>query len=122
MKTRTMNLLAAAAVAALWAGGAAAATVDFGGYFRSGAGSSNEGGKEVCYRLPGSVLWFRLGNECDTYADLVFRSTLGEVDGTTFKSTFRFSYGTQGIANGCRVNGTTKPTTVAQTNTIAPQV
>lgn len=99
METRTRTLLAAAALGVLSAGPAAAATVDFGGYFRSGAGSSNEGGKEVCYRLPGSVLWFRLGNECDTYADLVFRSTLGEVDGTTFKSTFRFSYGTQGIAN-----------------------
>jgi hypothetical protein len=30
--------------------------------------------------------------------------------------------GAQGIASGCRVNGTTQPTTVAQTKTIAPQV
>ena len=88
-----------AGMALLAAGSAAAVPMEFEGYFRSGAGSSNEGGKEVCYRLPGSVVWFRLGNECDTYADLVFKSTLGEVDGTTFKSTFRFSYGTQGIAN-----------------------
>lgn len=99
-----MNILSKrlAAVAALvggLAGNATAATLDFGGYFRSGAGTSSQGGKEVCFRLPGSVLWFRLGNECDTYADLVFRATLGEVDGTTFKSTFRFSYGTQGVAN-----------------------
>lgn len=99
MKTSTKGLAAAAAIAILWAGPASAVEVDFGGYFRSGAGSSNEGGDLVCYRLPGSVLWFRLGNECDTYADLVFRSKLGTVDGTTFKSTFRFSYGTQGIAN-----------------------
>jgi len=77
----------------------AAPPFEFGGYFRSGAGSSSEGGKEVCFRLPGAIVWFRLGNECDTYADLVFRSMLGQVDGTTFKSTFRFSYGTQGLAN-----------------------
>lgn len=77
----------------------AAPTFEFGGYFRSGAGTSSEGGKEVCFRLPSAIVWFRLGNECDTYADLVFRSTLGQVDGTTFKSTFRFSYGTQGLAN-----------------------
>ncbi|MCW5664727.1 MAG: carbohydrate porin [Piscinibacter sp.] len=99
MRTRSLPQVAAVALGVLLAGTAAAVPVDFGGYFRSGAGSSSEGGKEVCYRLPGSVLWFRLGNECDTYADLVFRSTLGQVDGTTFKSTFRFSYGTQGIAN-----------------------
>lgn len=99
METTSKALVAAAMVGVLGAGPVAAAPVDFGGYFRSGAGSSSAGGQQACYRLPGSVLWFRLGNECDTYADLVFRSTLGQVDGTTFKTTFRFSYGTQGIAN-----------------------
>lgn len=99
METSYKRRIATAALFALLAGNATAAEMDFSGYFRSGAGSSNKGGKEVCYRLPGSVLWFRLGNECDTYADLMFKSVLGEVDGTTFKSTFRFSYGTQGIAN-----------------------
>jgi maltoporin len=72
-----LKTLAAAACAAL-AGAAGAVPIDFGAYFRSSAGTSDRGGKEVCTRLPGSVLWFRLGNECDTYADLVFRSTLGE--------------------------------------------
>lgn len=103
MKTNPLALAPVAplalAAALLAAAPARALPVDFGGYFRSGMGTSSQGGKEVCFRLPGSVLWFRLGNECDTYADLVFRSTLGQVDGTTFKSTFRFSYGTQGIAN-----------------------
>ena len=84
---------------ALAAGSATAATAEFNGYFRAGGGSSSKGGKEVCYRLPGAAVWFRLGNECDTYADLVFGSTLGEVDGTSFRAQFRFSYGTQGVAN-----------------------
>jgi maltoporin len=66
MKISRMALLAWAALAAC--SGASAATVEFGGYFRSGAGSSDQGGKEVCFRLPGSIVWFRLGNECDTYA------------------------------------------------------
>lgn len=87
------------AAGALLTGPAAhAVDIDFHGYFRSSAGTSSEGGKEACFRLPGSVVWFRLGNECDTYADLAFKSTLGQVDGTTFKSTFRFSYGSQGVA------------------------
>lgn len=77
-----------------------AAPIDLTGYFRVGAGTSNEGGTQVCYRLPGAqVGFFRLGNECDTYVYLAFNSVLGEVDGTTFKSRFGFAYGTQGIAN-----------------------
>ena len=96
IRLKAIGLMAASAL--LTGTAAHAVEIDFHGYFRSSAGSSSEGGKEVCYRLPGSVVWFRLGNECDTYADLQFRSTLGQVDGTTFKSTFRFSYGTQGVA------------------------
>lgn len=78
---------------------AAAPAVEFGGYLRSGAGTGSEGGKEVCFRLPGASVWFRLGNECDTYADLVLRAQLGEVGGTKFRSVLRWSYGTQGVAN-----------------------
>ena len=97
MKISRMTLLALAAAAV--ASGASAAQVEFGGYFRSGAGSSDQGGKEVCFRLPGSIVWFRLGNECDTYAALNFGATLGTVDGTTFKTKFTTAYGTQQMAN-----------------------
>ncbi len=78
---------------------ASATEIDFAGYFRSGAGGSSKGGNVVCYRLPGSVVWFRLGNECDTYVALTFKSKLGEVDGTTFKAQFTTAQGTQGLAN-----------------------
>ena len=79
--------------------GVSAAPAELTGYFRSGAGSSDKGGKEVCFRLPGSVVWFRLGNECDTYAAVSLGANLGEVDGTAFKVKFTTAYGTQQLAN-----------------------
>lgn len=97
MKISRNVLLALAAASAV--SGASAATVDFSGYFRSGTGASSQGGKEVCFRMPGSIAWFRLGNECDTYAALSFGATLGTVDGTTFKAKFTTAYGTQQAAN-----------------------
>jgi maltoporin len=95
---RTASAIAAAA-ALLSAGAVQAVTPEFGAYMRSSAGASSEGGNIVCYRLPGSVVWFRLGNECDSYVDLKFGATLGTVDGTTFKSKVTWSNGTQGLAN-----------------------
>jgi len=98
MKTIERTRVAAAIALALMASAAQADPVEFSGYFRSGAGSSNQGGDLVCTRLPGATVWFRLGNECDTYADLVFAKNLGTVNGTTFRTQFRMSYGTQGVA------------------------
>ncbi len=77
----------------------AAKTIDFEGYFRSGAGTTSEEGNLACVRLPGATTWFRLGNECDTYVALTFGAKLGEIDGTTFTSKFTFAHGTQGLAN-----------------------
>ena len=91
--------VACALAAAGMAASAAASPIDFHGYFRSGSGSSDQGGKELCFRLPGSAVWFRLGNECDTYASLTLASTLGQVDGTTFRAQFTTTYGTQQLAN-----------------------
>lgn len=96
---RTLISAAAALAAAGIAASAAASPIDFHGYFRSGGGSSDLGGKEVCFRLPGSVVWFRLGNECDTYASLTLASELGKVDGTTFRAQFTTAYGTQQLTN-----------------------
>lgn len=96
---RTMKAVYAAVLAAM-AGSATAVPMDFSGYFRSGGGTSSKGGKEVCFRLPGAEIgFFRLGNECDTYASLNFGANLGEVDGTGFKAVFTMAYGTQQLAN-----------------------
>lgn len=103
-KKKTLNVAVATAMLAL-AGlaslpaHAAPKQIEFEGYFRSGAGTSSENGNIGCVRLPGAVTFFRLGNECDTYAALTFGANLGEIDGTVFKTKFTFSHGTQGIAN-----------------------
>ncbi len=97
--SRQTRAFALMALGVVMASAAHAVPMEFTGYFRSGAGSSSEGGKEVCFRLPGSIVWFRLGNECDTYASLNFGATMGEVDGTKFKGTFTMAYGTQQLAN-----------------------
>lgn len=94
-----LNKMAVALAVLAVVEGASAAPAELTGYFRSGAGSSDKGGKEVCFRMPGSVVWFRLGNECDTYAALSLGAYLGEVDGTSFKVKFTTAYGTQQLAN-----------------------
>ena len=99
MKTTKLALSAVAAGLALFAGAASAVTPDLTGYFRSGAGSATQGGNVVCYRLPGAIVWFRLGNECDTYVALSLGAELAKVDGTAFKVKFTTAQGTQGLAN-----------------------
>lgn len=69
--SRTLKALPAALALALTASAAQAGIpVDFGGYFRSGFGTSSEGGKEACFGLAGAGSKYRLGNECETYGEL----------------------------------------------------
>ncbi|MEC5215252.1 maltoporin [Actimicrobium sp. GrIS 1.19] len=71
--SRILKSLPVAATLALTASFAQAAfPIDFGGYFRSGFGTSSEGGKEACFGLAGAGSKFRLGNECETYGELAF--------------------------------------------------
>ncbi|MCC9596947.1 MULTISPECIES: carbohydrate porin [unclassified Rubrivivax] len=82
------RLLPLAAAAALCSGSAFA--LDFNGYLRSGGGSNSEDGGQVCFALPGTPgltgTKYRLGNECDTYAELGFTQELFESkkDGVKF--------------------------------------
>lgn len=78
----------------------------FHGYFRTGGGSATKGGKEVCYRVKGAnndnqqtMGFFRLGNECDTYATLSYGAKLGEVHGVKFTAITNVAYGTQQLTN-----------------------
>lgn len=71
MMNRILKTLPAAVALALTASAAhAALPIDFGGYFRSGLGTSSEGGKEACFGLSGAGSKYRLGNECETYGEL----------------------------------------------------
>ena len=45
---------------------------EFHGYFRSGYGLNSVGGQQVAFAAPGAGAKYRLGNETETYAELIF--------------------------------------------------
>jgi maltoporin len=45
---------------------------EFHGYFRSGYGLNSDGGQQVAFQAPGADAKYRLGNEAETYAELIF--------------------------------------------------
>src|SRR5215470_17362421 len=45
---------------------------EFHGYFRSGYGLTSAGGQQVAFQAPGADAKYRLGNEAETYAELIF--------------------------------------------------
>lgn len=45
---------------------------EFHGYLRSGYGLNGLGGQQVAFQAPGADAKFRLGNEAETYAELIF--------------------------------------------------
>ncbi|MDU2939438.1 MAG: maltoporin [Enterobacteriaceae bacterium] len=47
-----------------------AGAVDFKGYARSGIGWTGSGGEQQCFQATGAQSKYRLGNECETYAEL----------------------------------------------------
>ena len=49
---------------------ARAGAVDFKGYARSGIGWTGSGGEQQCFQATGAQSKYRLGNECETYAEL----------------------------------------------------
>lgn len=44
---------------------------EFHGYFRSGQGLNSRGGQQVAFQAPGADAKYRLGNETETYAELI---------------------------------------------------
>lgn len=47
-----------------------AGAVDFKGYARSGIGWTGSGGEQQCFKATGADSKYRLGNECETYAEI----------------------------------------------------
>src|SRR5262245_59493753 len=45
---------------------------EFHGYCRSGYGLNSRGGQQVAFQAPGADAKYRLGNEAETYAELIF--------------------------------------------------
>ncbi len=44
---------------------------EFHGYFRSGLGLNSQGGQQVAFQAPGADAKYRLGNEAETYGELI---------------------------------------------------
>src|SRR5450759_2751276 len=105
--TKKTKLVAALVMA--FAAQSAMADVDFGGYLRSGSGTSTKGGTGVCFRLNGDSAIDpgyakvdgagRLGNECDTYGEIKLGATMGNSDGTKFGVHTLVAFGTQQVAD-----------------------
>ncbi len=57
-----------------------AQALEFAGYLRSGMGSSVNSSSQSCFQLPGAPSKYRLGNECEQYAELELRQDLLTLD------------------------------------------
>jgi maltoporin len=53
---------------------------EFHGYLRSGYGLNGLGGQQVAFEAPGAGAKFRLGNEAETYAELIFVNNLSNAN------------------------------------------
>ncbi|MGK9065043.1 maltoporin [Stutzerimonas chloritidismutans] len=58
--------------------------VDFHGYLRSGVGTTAGGGDQACFQVPGAPAKYRLGNECETYAEIGLGQELYNEGGKRF--------------------------------------
>ncbi|WP_375055073.1 maltoporin [Zobellella sp. DQSA1] len=61
-----------------------AMAVDFSGYARSGIGWTSGGGDQECFAATGAAAKYRLGNECETYAELKLGKELWAEGGKSF--------------------------------------
>ncbi|WP_058912418.1 maltoporin [Entomohabitans teleogrylli] len=66
----TLRKLPVAVAVAAGIMSAQALAVDFHGYARSGIGWTGSGGEQQCFQATGAQSKYRLGNECETYAEL----------------------------------------------------
>ena len=66
----TLRKLPVAVAVAAGIMSAQAMAVDFHGYARSGIGWTGSGGEQQCFQATGAQSKYRLGNECETYAEI----------------------------------------------------
>lgn len=74
---------------------------EFHGYIRSGFGINGKGGEQDAFQLPGAYTKYRLGNEAETYGELLFQNNWinGKGDGATFNTQVRLGFKTSGNNN-----------------------
>ena len=87
--------ISAAVIMAL--GSASASAVEFHGYMRAGLGANTDGGSQYCYGT-GGPNWHtvgRLGDECDTYAELALSQEVYNKADNKFTVNTLVAYGTE---------------------------
>ena len=67
-------------------------TFEFHGYFRSGYGLNSVGGQQVAFEAPGAEAKYRLGNEAETYSELIFVNNWVNPDHNSDKAWFRTEF------------------------------
>jgi maltoporin len=105
------KMMKVAAIVMMFAAQSAMADIDFGGYLRSGTGSSTKGGGANCFRVNQESAFNtagnsaavtgagRLGNQCDTYGEIKLGANTGDSDGTKFGVHTLVAYGTSQVAD-----------------------
>lgn len=69
--------------------------IDFHGYARSGVGGSGPGGDQACFKAAGAPSKYRLGNECETYAEMKLGANLFDQNGVQFYLNTNLAYKAQ---------------------------
>ncbi|MGA3092827.1 MAG: carbohydrate porin [Terriglobales bacterium] len=67
-------------------------TFEFHGYIRSGYGLNSVGGQQVAFEAPGAEAKYRLGNEAETYGELIFVNNWVNPDHNSNKAWFRSEF------------------------------
>lgn len=67
-------------------------TFEFHGYFRSGYGLNSVGGQQVAFEAPGAGAKYRLGNEAETYGELIFVNNWVNPEHNSDKAWFRSEF------------------------------
>jgi len=62
---------------------------EFHGYLRSGYGLNSVGGQQVAFQAPGAGAKYRLGNEAETYGELIFVNNWLNPESTSDKAWFK---------------------------------
>ena len=66
--------------------------IDFTATARSGIGSTDKGGPQLCFKAAGAPTKYRLGNECETYAEMKFGANLFDEDNVKFYLNTNIAY------------------------------
>ena len=54
--------------------------LDITGYVRGALGVNSQSGSAACFKLPGAISKYRMGNECDYYGEILFEQGLNKLE------------------------------------------